>query len=42
MRILTKIGNIVTAVDNYVADILVDEEKIRTIEIDLAARADKP
>jgi hypothetical protein len=29
-------------VDTYAADILVDEKKIRTIGIDLAARAGKP
>ena len=41
MRILIKNGHIFTAVDSYVADILVDEGKIRTIGIDLAADADK-
>ena len=41
MRILIKNGHIFTAVDSYVADILVDEGKIRTIGIDLAAQADK-
>ena len=41
MSVLIKNGNIVTAVDNYIADILVDEEKIRTIGIDLQAQPDK-
>ncbi len=41
MSILIKTGHIFTAVDSYVADILVDEGKIRTIGIDLAAQADK-
>ncbi len=41
MSILIKNGHIFTAVDSYVADILVDEGKIRTIGIDLAAQADK-
>ena len=41
MRILIKNGHIFTAVDSYVADILVDEGKIRTIGIDLAAEVDK-
>ena len=41
MRILIKNGNIITAADNYVADILVDDEKVRTIGLDLASRADK-
>ena len=41
MSVLVKNGNIVTAVDNYVADILVDDGKVRTIGLDLAAQADK-
>ena len=41
MSILIKNGHIFTAVDSYVADILVDEGKIRTIGIDLAVQADK-
>ncbi|MCZ6790097.1 MAG: dihydropyrimidinase [Chloroflexi bacterium] len=41
MSVLIKNGNIVTAVDSYVADILVDEGKVRTIGTDLAAQADK-
>ena len=41
MSILIKNGHIFTAVDSYVADVLVDEGKIRTIGIDLAVQADK-
>lgn len=41
MSILVKNGHIFTAVDSYVADIYVDEGKVRTIGIDLAADADK-
>ena len=41
MRILIKNGHIFTAVDSYVADILIDEGKVRTIGIDLSADADK-
>ena len=41
MSILIKNGHIFTAVDSYVADILVDEGKVRTIGIDLVADADK-
>jgi len=41
MSILIKNGHIFTAVDSYVADILVDEGKIRTIGIELAAQANK-
>ncbi len=37
MSVLIKNGHIFTAVDNYVADILVDDGKIRTIGIDLSA-----
>ena len=37
MSILIKNGHIFTAVDNYVADILVDDGKIRTIGTDLSA-----
>ena len=37
MSVLIKNGHIFTAVDSYVADILVDEGKIRTIGIDLSA-----
>ena len=37
MSVLIKNGQIFTAVDNYVADILVDDGKIRTIGIDLSA-----
>ena len=39
MSILVKNGHIFTAVDSYVADILVDDGKVRTIGIDLAADA---
>ena len=41
MRILIKNGSIVTAVDHYVADVLVEGETIRTIGIDLDVTADK-
>tara|TARA_B100000508_G_C11293666_1_gene196397 strand:- start:31 stop:429 length:399 start_codon:yes stop_codon:yes gene_type:complete len=41
MSILVKNGHIFTAVDSYVADILIDDGKVRTIGIDLAADADK-
>ena len=41
MSILVKNGHIFTAVDSYVADIMVDDGKIRSIGIDLAADADK-
>ncbi len=41
MSILVKNGHIFTAVDSYVADIFVDDGKVRTIGIDLAADADK-
>ena len=41
MSILVKNGHIFAAVDSYVADILVDDGKVRTIGIDLAADADK-
>ena len=37
MSVLIKNGHIFTAVDNYVADILVDDGKIRTIGLDLSA-----
>ena len=37
MSVLIKNGHIFTAVDNYVADILVNDGKIRTIGIDLSA-----
>ena len=37
MSVLIKNGHIFTAVDNYVADILVDDGQIRTIGIDLSA-----
>jgi dihydropyrimidinase len=37
MSVLIKNGHIFTAVDNYVADILVDDGKIRTIGTDLSA-----
>ena len=37
MSVLIKNGHIFTAVDNYVADILVEDGKIRTIGIDLSA-----
>jgi dihydropyrimidinase len=40
MSVLIKNGHIFTAVDSYVADIFVDDGKIRTIGIDLAADAD--
>ena len=41
MSILIKNGHIVTAVDDYVADILVDGDVIRTIGTDLTADADR-
>ena len=41
MKTLIKNGHIFTAVDSYVADVLVDDGKIRTIGIDLAADAEK-
>ena len=41
MSVLIKNGHIFTTVDSYVADILVDDGKIRTIGIDLAADAEK-
>ena len=41
MSVLIKNGHIFTAVDSYVADILVDDGKIRTIGLDLAADAEK-
>ena len=41
MSVLIKNGHIFTAVDNYVADILVDDGKIRTIGIDLTADVEK-
>ena len=41
MSILIKNGHIFTASDSYVADIFVDDGKVRTIGIDLAAQADK-
>ena len=41
MRVLIKNGHIFTAVDNYVADILVDDGKIRTIGVDISADAAK-
>ena len=41
MSVLIKNGHIFTAVDNYVADILVDDGKIHTIGIDLTADAEK-
>ena len=41
MSVLIKNGHIFTAVDNYVADIFVDEGKIRTIGIGLTADAEK-
>ena len=41
MSVLIKNGHIFTAVDNYVADILVDDGKIRTIGLDLSADAEK-
>ena len=40
MSVLIKNGHIFTAVDSYVADILVDDGKIRTIGIDLSADAE--
>ncbi len=40
MSVLIKNGHIFTAVDNYLADILVDDGKIRTIGIDLTADAE--
>ena len=41
MSVLIKNGHIFTAVDSYVADILVDDGKIRTIGLDLTADAEK-
>ena len=41
MSVLIKNGNIITAVDNYVADIYVEDDKIRTIGINLSADADR-
>ena len=41
MSVLIKNGHVFTAVDSYVADILVDDGKIRTIGIDLTADAEK-
>ena len=41
MSTLIKNGHIFTAVDSYVADIFIDDGKVRTIGIDLAADADK-
>jgi dihydropyrimidinase len=41
MSVLIKNGHIFTAVDSYVADILVDDGKIRTIGADLSADAEK-
>ena len=41
MSVLIKNGHIFTAVDNYVADILVDDGKIRTIGVDISADAAK-
>ena len=41
MSVLIKNGHIFTAVDNYVADILVDDGQIRTIGVDISADAAK-
>ena len=41
MSVLIKNGHIFTAVDSYVADILVDDGKIRTIGIDLSTDVEK-
>ena len=41
MSVLIKNGHIVTAGENYVADIMVDDGKIKTIGTDLIADADK-
>jgi len=41
MSTLIKNGNIVTAIDNYVADIFIEDETITLIGKDLAAQADK-
>ncbi len=41
MSVLIKNGHIFTAVDDYVADILVDEGKVRAIGIDLDAQVDR-
>ena len=41
MSTLIKNGNVVTAGDSYIADILVDDEKVNTIGIDLAAQVDR-
>ena len=41
MSILVRNGHIFTAVDDYVADIFVDEGKVNAIGIELAADADQ-
>src|ERR1044071_8322350 len=41
MKILIKNGNIVTAVDNYIADILVEDGKISVIGARLEMEADR-
>ena len=41
MSTLIKNGNVVTAGDSYIADILVADEKVSTIGIDLAAQVDR-
>src|SRR5262245_11736101 len=41
MRILIKNGNIVTAVDDYHADILIEDEKVAVIGRSLDIQADK-
>ena len=41
MSILIKNANVFTAVDNYIADIFMDGEVVRTIGIDLNAQADR-
>ena len=41
MSILIKNGNIVTATDNYVADIFIEGETIKTIGKNVSVKADK-
>lgn len=41
MSVLIKNGNIITAVDDYVADIFIEEEKISLIGKELNVKADK-
>ena len=41
MSILIKNGNIITATDNYIADIYIEDEKVKIIGKDLSIKADK-